>query len=565
MKEERFQEIINDLNDAESIWDWDDQDTSVTNNIDSFLEEKASSEQIAEYIEELASLNIRYDHENFSYACKEILDKNPSNETLATVIKTLSNLDPNEKKYYSDDISEVFIKIIDEHPERVDQIRTLAQKNGFDGVFAHKVFSEPKMLKMLETVNTALKNNDKKALNKFKAKLAKMSDKEIFQIDHAAMEFLVNNFTQENFDKVNNLRAFWGLKAVISEESLTEKNLRDIRRMEFSHSVSETDESNPHYSHTYSDAYKDFVPDHNIHYKKKEYIDILATSPAAQMLREHGFSSFVKQLPDVLKSAHVPPSLVPKLCVKDLQHLLIEHHSDDISNRWKRSIFDLEEVGIDHKADEVRATFWKEVVKDKDLIKFISNDLKKKGVDKYAIERMCQDAKECGNPNANIRSVFFNVHHRVALKDGGTNTPDNFVIVIRMPGVVDSHSPLHEYDNPLIHLYKHKEVDKDGVIISDKKRSNEDVEIRLNTVFVADEENARKNINKKVLYYGGPHSSSYIGKVHQAVRLALNNIDRIYQKISEKVKNKSNQKNQSHQNNTSNKSASLTKAKGREM
>ena len=62
-----------------------------------------------------------------------------------------------------------------------------------------------------------------------------------------------------------------------------------------------------------------------------------------------------------------------------MQHLLIEHHSDYISNRWKRSIFDLEEVDIYHKADEVRATFWQEVVKDKDLIKFISNDLKKKG------------------------------------------------------------------------------------------------------------------------------------------------------------------------------------------
>ena len=55
-----------------------------------------------------------------------------------------------------------------------------------------------------------------------------------------------------------------------------------------------------------------------------------------------------------------------------------------------------------------------------------------------------------------------------------------------MPGVVDSHSPLHEYDNPLIHLYKHKEVGKDGIIISDKKRSKDDIEIRLNTVFVAD-------------------------------------------------------------------------------
>lgn len=557
MKEKRFQEIIDDLNNAKSIWNWDDQDTSVTDNIAEFIKEHASSEQIVEYIEELSCLAIKYDHENFSYACKEILDKNPSAETITTVIKTLSNLD--SKKYYRDDISEVFIKIIDEHPERVDQIKTLAQKNGFDGVFAHKIFSEPKMLKMLKTVDTASKNNDKKALNKFKTKLAKMSEKEIFQIDHAAMAWLVNNFTQENLKKVNNLRAFWGLKAVISEESLIDKNLRDIRRMEFSHSVSETEQSNPHYEHTYSDTYKNFVPDHNESFEKKEYTDVLTSSPAVKMLKEHGFSSFVKQLPNVLQNAHVPPSLVPELYVKDLQHLLIEHHNHDISNRWRRSIFDLDEVGITHKADEVRSTFWKEVVKDKDLIKFISNDLKKKGIDQNTIKQMWEDAKEYGNPNCNVRSVFFNVHHRVALKDGGTNTPDNFVIVIRMPGVVDSHSPLHEYDNPLIHLYKHKEVGKDGVIISDKKRGKEDVEIRLNTVFVADEENIRKNINKKVLYYGGPHASSYIGKVHQAVRSALNNIDKIYQKISDKVRKKI---KKTPQNNVSNGSMGAIIMKG---
>ena len=563
MKEDRFQEIIDDLNNAESIWDWDDQDTSVTDNIAEFIKENASSEQIAEYINTLSRLDIRYDHENFSYACREILDKDSSVETLTTVIKTLSNLE--SKKYYRDDISEVFIKIIDEHPERVDQIRTLAQKNGFDGVFAHKIFSEPKMLKMLETVNTASKNNDKKTLNKFKAKLAKMSEKEIFQIDHAAMTWLVNNFTQENFEKVNNLRAFWGLKAVILEESLIDKNLRDIRRMEFSHSVSETEQGNPHYEHTYSDAYKKFVPDHNKSFEKKEYADVLTSSPAVQMLKEHGFSSFVEQLPDVLQEAHVPPSLVPQLYVKDLQHLLIEHHSSEISNRWRRSIFDFYEVDIDHKAAEVRATFWQEVIKDKDLIKFISNDLKKKGITRKTIEQMWKDAKECGNPNHTVRQVFFNVHHRVALKDGGTNTPDNFVIVIRMPGVVDSHSPLHEYDNPLIHLYKHKDIGDGGIIISDKKRSKEDVEIRLNTVFVADEENIRKNINKKVLYYGGPHASSYIGKVHKAVRSALNNIDKIYQKISEKVKNKRKQEPQPSQNHTSKKSTGSVKAKGREM
>lgn len=571
MKNKIFQETIKDLQSIDSIWDWDEQDSGIEKNITSFLEKKPSSSQIVEYIRKLSQLNLGHDHENFSYVCNKILDKDSAIEPL-TVIKTLSNLELN--KYYADDISEVCIRIINEHPECVEPIRIIAQNNGFDGVFAHKVFSEPKMLKMLETLNTAQKNNDKKALKKFQSKIAKASDKEIYQIDHAAMTWLVNNFTQENFEKVNNLRAFWGLKAVVLEEGLTEKNLRDIRRMEFSHSVSETDSNNPHYAHTYSDAYKNFVPDHNANFEKAEYTDILANSPAVQMLKEHGFSSFVTQLPDVFQKAHVPPSLVPELCVKDMQHLLIEHHSDEISYRKKIAIFDFDEVDIHHQASEIRKVFWQQVVKDKDLVKFISNDLKKKGIDQPTIKKIWERAKEYGNPNERVRnydgddtvrSVYFNVHHRVALKDGGTNTPDNFVIVLNMPGVVNSHLPLHEYDSPLIHLYKHKNVGKDGIIISDSPNSKGDKEIRLNTVFVLDEENARKNINKHVLYYGGPHASMYVGKVNVAVRSALNNIDNLYKRISNRVKNQTKNKMHQSQKNAADKLPELVMTKGRAL
>ena len=573
MKNKAFQEIIENLQSAVNVWDWDEADSNVERNLASFIEKKPSSSQIAEYIKELSGLPIGHDHENFSYVCSKILDEDTSAETLTTIIKTLSNLEPN-KEYYSDDISKVFIKIINEHPERINQIKTIAQKNGFDGVFAHRAFSEPNMLKMLETLNTAQKNNDKKALKKFQAKIAKASDKEIYQIDHAAMTWLISNFTQENFDKVNKLRAFWGLKAVVSEESLTEKNLRDVRRMEFAHSVSKTDASNPHYEHTYSEAYKNFVPDYNVSFKKAEYVDALANSPAAQILKEHGFSSFVAQLPDVFQNAHVPPSLVPKLYIKDLQHLLIEHHCDKIYNGNRISIFDFDKVGINHEAGEIRKIFWQEVAKDKDLVKFISNDLKKKGIDQTTIKKIWERAKEYGNPNERIRdfdgddtvrSVYFNVHHRVALKDGGTNTPDNFVIVLNMPGVVNSHLPLHEYDSPLIHLYKHKNVAKNGVIISDKPTSKDDMEIRLNTVFVLDEENSRKNINKHVLYYGGPHTSIYVGKVHKSVRSALNGIDNIYKRINDKVKKQTRDKTPQPQNNAPSKLAELIATKGREM
>lgn len=240
----------------------------------------------------------------------------------------------------------------------------------------------------------------------------------------------------------------------------------------------------------------------------------------------------------------MPPEIVPELCVKDLQHLLIEYHSDTIGNRERRSIFRLDEVGIEHKADSVRETFWKEVVKDKRLIKTISEDLRQKGVSDVDIDLLWEHAEQYGFPNfdawgGGVNSVFLQVHHRKALKDGGTNSADNFIIVVNMPKELNSHEPLHEYDNPLIYLYKHKNVEEDGIIISQKLKDPEDIPVRLSTVFVADEENIRNNNPNRVLYYGGTSASSmYVGRVNSHVRGAIDKISKIYDRIAKKYHKK---------------------------
>ena len=244
--------------------------------------------------------------ENFDlYAVyADVLDENNALLCKSKILNHIKKCKPDD--LYDTDRSQISIclkKLLDYDSSTVNinRIKKLAESKGID-IGDHKLIIQPKMLTLLERANEIVQAKDKKALKKFKHDLTEMGDKEIFRVDHAAMEFLVDNFTEENLKKVNNLRSFWGLRAIISEDSLTEKNLRDIRRMEFSSSVSETSSENEHYSHTYSEVYKNFVPDYSVQYEAKQYKKCLKESAAVALLNEHGFSSFTKQLPEVLSA-----------------------------------------------------------------------------------------------------------------------------------------------------------------------------------------------------------------------------------------------------------------------
>ncbi len=473
------------------------------------------------------------------FATDNFIKSNPNKKQFEEFVSVLcrKSLD---SRFTNDVKIESLHKIMDKFssPEEIKICKKYAKMNNLD-INGHRIIAYPKMVSLLEEIDSAYKNNDKKHLSRIKQKIKRMNDQDFYHIDHMAMEFLVNNFTQENLEKVNNLRAFYGLKAVVSEQPLLEKNERDIRRMEFAHNIGVTKENNPHYEHTYSEAFKKFIGDYGQQYYPDDYIDVLQDSEAVKMLNEHGFGSFIEQLPEVLAEHHVPPKLVPQFYVKDLQYFLLDSHSYSIDKYEKRSIFDFNEVDIEPPVPEVRKTFWKNVVRNKKLVKFITNDLRKKGVRDFYIKLLFENAKLYGNPNYDTKDcdfpVFLQVHHRVALKDGGTNTPDNFVIVVNMPNKLNSHKPLHEWDSPLVHLYKHKEVDKDGIIISQKTKSEEDIEVRLNTVFVKDEENSKNNSLERVLYYGGPQiSSMFIGESNRSLRLSIQNIHRLKSRLNEK-------------------------------
>lgn len=353
-------------------------------------------------------------------------------------------------------------------------------------------------------------------------------------IDEKVCDYLVDHFTQENLEAVNALRSFYGLRLIIDESEFEDSNLRTVRRMQFDDSISTTDEDSEYYPVQYSQIYRDFITGKRLKYKDKEfkmsdYYDMLDSSKAVQILRDYGYADFIGYLPEALADAKIPPEIAEKFNIKDLQKIVYDYYpykdvyDEDgdflFTKRW------IELVGGLDSADlpGARETYWQDMVKNKQLVKVIQDDLRRHGISESDIEELFEKAKEYGYPNIGSRrdrvnSVFFQLHHVLGLKDGGLNLPRNYAPVVRYPldtysgdGVAfSSHFPLHRLDTPLDIFYKKEsEVAPHEIMITKEQQPNTKV-VRLRTVFIDDD-----NPHKKVLYYGGARSCSrHSGRLH---------------------------------------------------
>ena len=355
-------------------------------------------------------------------------------------------------------------------------------------------------------------------------------------IDEKVCDYLVNHFTQENLEAVNALRSFYGLRLIIDETEFEENNLRTVRRMQFDDSISTTNEDSEYYAMHYSEAYRNFEPNKRRKFKMSDYYDMLDNSKAVQILRDYGYADFIGYLPEALADAKVPPEVAEEFNIKDLQKIVYDYYphkdvyDDDgdyiFTKRW------IELVGYLDSADlpGARETYWQDMVKNKQLVKVIQDDLRRHGISESDIEQLFECAEEYGYPNIGrrserVNSVFFQLHHVLGLKDGGLNLPRNYAPVVRYPfdtysgdGIAfSSHLPLHRHDTPLDVFYKVEgEVAPNEIMITKEKQPNTKA-VRLRTVFVDDD-----NPHKKVLYYGGARAySRHSGRLHGMENIAV--------------------------------------------
>lgn len=390
-------------------------------------------------------------------------------------------------------------------------------------------------LLVLKLADEAIKSGDKDKINNVNNILHSCDDATVFDIDRQIMGFLMHHFNDNMLESVNNLRGFYGLKTIVEDYDIKEANLRAVERLEFMGMIGVTDVDSPYYNFEHSAAYRSFKPDYDKRYKLKDYD--LTQSNAVKILLEHDFKKLVKKLPRALAVSQVPPDIVNDLNVKDLSAILIESEGIDTSFR---SMVDIEEITGSRKPS-IREQFWKDVANDKELVYFISKDLISKGISQEDIDTIWENAKTTGSPNydenneRNVSSVYLQVHHRIALKDGGKNEKDNFIIVLNIPDRLNTHNPLHQFDTPLDFLcvtddvkYPIKQIENASQVQGKKRK-------KIYTVMKSDEENSENNL---VRYYGGATEESiYVGDIknRELDEKIKAKIDKLKDKITTKI------------------------------
>lgn len=439
-------------------------------------------------------------------------------------------------------IAEQIIKIAAKHaPEALSEIEYSVAENltGSDMKHAFETYTLQKSYKglikqlgseeakdddvaeFIKMADKAVSSEDKANIELFKTVLFSAGEQAVYNLDHRAVEWFTNHGTPENLDKLNNLRGLYGLKTEVRAYYDKDSDLVDIKRIKFGNTLSamaryvkdeQTGEmkDNVHYFRKHSPEYLDATPDYGHDYKPEDY-DLSAVESYQKMLKE-GVAMPAVELQAALAKNHYNPDIVKNFNVTDLSHIYIESKEGLLDDSRQYSL-DLKsyqpDVGL-----SIRQKYWQDVAADKQLVEFISEDLRRKNIPDREIEQIWENCRRDGNPTkdengkTNVRSVSLQVHHRHALKDGGDNVKDNFVVVVEMKGErssenngqtriyqfgqekLNSHKPNHEYDNPTVELY----LNEAGNIVK------EPTEQRVTVITSPLDDNTK--------YYGGPRAVS---------------------------------------------------------
>lgn len=347
-------------------------------------------------------------------------------------------------------------------------------------------------------------------------------DKTLLNMDSEIMQYLVDNFTQENLDAVNNFRGMYGLKVTYTYGDISDTNINSVKRLQFDAMVGKVDDERFH-SMLHTKEFLKFKPDNNHKFKYHDYDRLDDESIAIKSLKEYGFDEYIGKIKDTLCKMKVPPKIAVKFNLKDINELVAKDNEckyyvafDSCDGRYfRKDRFVLSALNSRHKIEDARHTFWKEIAKNKKLVKTISADLTltttsgardkiHEETTSEIMDEIWENATKYGDPYV-IGAPNFQVHHKKPLKDGGENTPDNFVIVNKL-----SHQFLHQQDSPLIELYENPNAKTP----QDKIATQEPVTPNARRIRIINEF-TNEDSHHKVIYYGGPHPQScYRGLLH---------------------------------------------------
>ncbi|MBQ8481450.1 MAG: hypothetical protein IJ532_02830 [Alphaproteobacteria bacterium] len=187
------------------------------------------------------------------------------------------------------------------------------------------------------------------------------------------MDYLWHNCTQNNLDKVNALRSFYGLKVELKTGNAVDIDERTAVRKVFDRTWSSYErgtnaetgepyyseaematarkeakekgekdpvENNRYYENAVSPAYRKYFEEHNIYeiynshkndedkqYSAQNYFDSLIDKSPFKALRKHGLYNDMKIICDTLEELQVEPEIATQFNLKDLSDMVVNSHN----------------------------------------------------------------------------------------------------------------------------------------------------------------------------------------------------------------------------------------------
>lgn len=355
---------------------------------------------------------------------------------------------------------------------------------------------ESKIEVFVKYAHKVVQSGDAKKINRFKEILFSYHPDSVYDLDKKAMAWWVKNGTKENLEALNSFSSFYGMTTEVAEYSCLDTT---IPRAIFEGSIrpvskyTQDRDENPYYEYKHSQAFLEDKCEFNL----EEHPELPSDKPwtiydlsqniAYQEMKKANINFPEEKLQQALWEGGYHPDTIKQFNVSDLTHVYCEQKGIDLA--YGRDRLPLQDYN-ENAPQSVREECWQEIGKNKELVKFISDNLREKGISEDTISQIWSNVEENGSPcndrygNRNVWGVSLQIHHFNALKDGGKNQLDNFTVVMDIReayfddekgywkdgGNVEynSHQPNHLFDQPLIFLYK----DGNKVVQAEEERTD---------------------------------------------------------------------------------------------
>jgi len=245
---------------------------------------------------------------------------------------------------------------------------SLAQKNYIAETLNKKYPNLSLEEQLIQAAYDVVKSGNEQKKKEFNDLILAEGEPRLAELDAKVMDFLHVNCTQDNLDKVNALRSFYGLKVELATGNTVDVDERTAVRKVFDRTWSSYErgkntetgepyyseaeleqarkenpdktESNPYYENSVSPAYRKYFEENDIYqiyhsnkssdekkYSAQNYFDQMIDKSPFKALRKHGLYNDMKIICDTLEALQVEPKIATQFNLKDLSDMVVNSHN----------------------------------------------------------------------------------------------------------------------------------------------------------------------------------------------------------------------------------------------